>query len=111
MINKIQSILSRKPKRMATEDFSSPTFINAKLLEAHAVNCGCGYIAIPTGEKGDTYKCVKCAEPANGPRYNFGQRDTNKQSSFNPAPKSSNELLNIEFYNDAVELLKHKRRQ
>lgn len=110
MIKKIQSIFSRKPKRIATEDFSSPIFINARLLEAHAVNCGCGYIAVPTGEKGNTYKCVKCNEPANGPKYNLGQRVIHYGASSNSLPKSPNELLNIEFYNDAVELLKHERR-
>lgn len=110
MIKKIQSLFSRKPKVMATEDFSSPIFINARLLEAHGVDCGCGYIAIPTGEKGDTYKCVKCNEPANGPKYNLGQRVVHYKASSNSLPKSPNEILNLEFYNDAVELLKHKKR-
>lgn len=99
----------RENKATIIEDLNSPIVINTKLLEASAVDCKCGSIAIPTGKVGDTYQCVRCGKQSRGPKYNLGQRVAN-DSSFNPLPKPTNQLLDMEFYNDTVELLKNKKR-
>ncbi len=109
MIKRIQSIFIRENRAEVIEDLSSPIIINAKLLVSHSVSCKCGSIAIPTGEIGETYQCIRCGKQPEGPRYNLGQIVAN-DSSFNPLPKPTNQLLHLDFYNDAVELLKRKKR-
>lgn len=109
MIKRIQSIFIRENKAAVIQDFSSPIIVNAKLLEAYSVSCKCGSIAIPTGERGETYQCIRCGKQPEGPRYNLGQRVAS-DSSFNPLPKPTNQLLHLDFYNDAVELLKRRKR-
>lgn len=109
MIKRIQSIFIRENRVTVIQDLSSPTVINSKLLETYSVSCKCGSIAIPTGERGETYQCIQCGKQPEGPRYNLGQIVAD-DSSFNPLPKPMNQVLHLDFYNDAVELLKRRKR-
>lgn len=110
MLKKVRSIfLNKKNSKVVGKTSSSPVMVNVKLLEGHAVHCRCGSLAIPTAERGDTYQCIRCGKQPEGPKYNLGQREI--VSGCNLPPKSDTQLLNMEFYDDAVELLKRKRIQ
>lgn len=107
MIKKIQSLFIRKHKKSITENLSSPILINIKILETYSIQCRCGSLEVPTGERGVSYQCIRCGkQPSEGPKYNFGQRALTNE--LNRAPKKDSEILHMKFYEDAIDIMKQK---
>ena len=79
----------------------------AKLLESHSVICHCGGIAPPMAQTGYTYRCIRCNKTTHSIDYNLGNRTPS--SSFNVASKTSSQILNMNYYDEAIRLLKTKR--
>lgn len=106
MIKKIRSVFARKYKESIPE-ILSPTLINVRLLETYSIRCSCGSLAVPIGERGVSYQCIRCGkQPSEGPKYNLGQRTLTNQ--LNLAPKKDSQILHIDFYEDAIDIMKQK---
>lgn len=104
---KLLSIFSSKPKKTVTYDLNNPVIKNANILKNNAVNCRhCGSIAIPIEKKGKSYRCIQCDKQQTGISYNFGDRDVTHKS-LNVAPKGAHQLIDITYYDDAVNFIKN----
>lgn len=77
---------------------------NAELLKKTASTCRCGGLAPPTQEAGYTYKCIICNKSFDSISYNLGPRP--QGDVFNASPKAPSQLLHMEYYSEAVQLLK-----
>lgn len=82
---------------------------NAELLKKTASTCRCGGLAPPVKATGHTYQCILCDKSFDSISYNLGPRL--QRDVFNASPKTPSQLLNMDYYNEAVKLLKteHKR--
>lgn len=101
----LNSMFSYKSRAKPTTDVSSAILINVNLLRHHNITCHCRSMAIPIGVQGNEYRCVKCDNRIIGINYNFGNRDTN-DISLNILSKDANQLLDMTYYNDAIDFLK-----
>lgn len=79
----------------------------AELLKSHAVLCSCGDIAPPIATAGYIYRCIKCDKTIYSLNYNLGERLPT--DSFKIAPKAPSQILNMEYYEEAIRLLKVKK--
>ena len=79
----------------------------AELLKSHAVICHCGGIAPPMAQTGYIYRCILCNKTSHGINYNLGNRTPS--SSFKVAPKKPSQILNMNYYDEAIRLIKAKR--
>lgn len=103
-------IFSKKvEQRYANDEPNNPVRHNAELLKKTASTCRCGGLAPPIKATGHTYKCLLCDKSFDSISYNLGPRA--QRDTFNASPKIPSQLLNMEYYNEAVHLLKteHKR--
>lgn len=76
----------------------------ANLLTTVSVTCRCGGLAVPTEKQGKIRKCVRCNVQFVSSNYNLGgTRPTHEHKS---APFFFYDGLNMDYYDDAVRLLK-----
>ena len=78
-----------------------------ELLKNHAVICSCGGMAPPMAKTGYTYRCIRCNKILRSTDYNFGDRMAS--NSFKVAPKKPSQILNMNYYDEAIRLIKAKR--
>lgn len=79
----------------------------AELLKSHAMLCNCGGIAPPIATAGYTYRCIKCDKTLYSLNYNLGERLPT--DSFTVTPKAPSQILNMNYYEEAIGLLKAKK--
>lgn len=76
----------------------------ANLLTTVSVTCRCGGLAVPTEKQGKIRKCVRCNVQFVSSNYNLG--GTRPAHESNSAPFFLYDGLNMNYYDDAVRLLK-----
>ena len=76
----------------------------AILLRQCAVTCSCGAPAPPIQQKGNKYQCIICYRRIRRNDYNLGYR--NRDSNSIALPKISSQILDVNYYDDAISLLK-----
>ena len=105
IIRVFQSALGIQAKANIIEnEMHNLTGITADILKYNAISCRCGSIRIPTGEVGNTYKCINCSKESIKNKYNLGDRS--KDDSLNISPKKPNQVISMDHYDAAVRLLK-----
>ncbi|WP_352336275.1 hypothetical protein [Psychrobacter sp. 16-MNA-CIBAN-0192] len=101
----IQSLFSSSSEQIERKfEPNSLARQNANLLKNTAMICHCGGIAPPTGETGYTYKCIRCSKTSRSIDYNLGNRTLTDGSMV--APKAPSQILNMEYYDEAIRLLR-----
>lgn len=91
-----QRYADNKPNHLA--------YHNVELLKKTASTCRCGGLAPPIKRSGHTYRCILCDKSFNSISYNLGHR--RQRDVFNASPKIPSQLLNMDYYDEAVKLLK-----
>ena len=76
----------------------------AILLKQCAITCSCGAPAPPIQQKGDKYQCIRCYKKICHINYNLGYRNRDRNSI--ALPKISSQILDVNYYDDAISLLK-----
>ena len=98
-------IFSKKvEQRYADDEPNNLVRHNAELLKRTASTCRCGGLAPPIKTTGHTYKCILCDKSFDSISYNLGPRL--QKGAFNASPKTPSQLLNMDYYNEAVKILK-----
>lgn len=94
-------------ERHGKEELFEPSVCTAaNILRNMALNCPCGSLSIPTKQKGDVYRCIRCSKDTAGHAYNFSRSSYIVQSS-----KPDEPFFDMEFYDAAVALLICDRRK
>lgn len=104
---KLLSMFSRKIK--PTIDVSTPILININILRHYNITCRCKSMAIPIGVRGNKYQCIRCDEQVIGRNYNFADRYVTDEY-FNILSKDSSQLIDMIYYDDAVNFLKNEKK-
>ncbi|TXD96842.1 hypothetical protein ES754_07330 [Psychrobacter frigidicola] len=100
-----QFLFSRKAEQEYTEyDPDNLTQHTADLLKRNASMCRCGGLAPPIEEKGHIYRCVRCNKEFSNISYNLGRRQ--RKELLNALPKNSSQLIDMDYYDTAIILLK-----
>ena len=107
---RLKSAFGYKPKVNYAADISNPVLINARLLTDHSVTCRCGSMAICTESKGEKYQCIGCGKQLTGSSYNLGLREVN-HDSLSLLPKDASHVIDMGFYEDAVNLIKKENKR
>lgn len=103
----IQSLLSNQAKSSnITNQFSSSIRTTANILRNNSATCRCGDITIPTEKVGCLYKCIRCDKTYFATNYNLGRRQS--PNTLVISPKDSGKIINMDYYDDAVKLLKEE---
>ena len=96
--------------KIDTENERSDSVRNtARLLKQNASTCRCGAPAHPIEQKGNKYKCIRCHKQFHNLNYNLGCR--NQDSSPTILPKNSSQILDMNYYDDAIKLLKSRHKK
>ncbi|WP_201530041.1 hypothetical protein [Psychrobacter frigidicola] len=83
----------------------NPIRINANILKRSAIFCQCGSLQIPIEKEGNIYECIKCHKRSTRNNYNLGQRHYDP-NHLKILPRDSSLVINMDYYDDAVRLLK-----
>lgn len=104
ILRKIKRLFKINTKRVYVESKpDNPVNATANMLRYSASTCRCGSLAFPTGQKGNEYKCIRCHEKMHSISYNLGFRDRDSNST--ASIKTPSQILNMDYYNDAIKLL------
>lgn len=104
ILRKIKRLFKIKTKRAYVESKpDNPVDATASILRNSASTCRCGSLAFPTEQKGNEYKCIRCHKKIQNTCYNLGFR--NRDSSSTASIKIPSQILNMDYYNDAIKLL------
>lgn len=87
-------------KNIAVSNPNASARIAADTLKHMSITCRCGEISIPAELVGDTYKCIRCHKEKVNSKYNL----TKRKFPYNP-------LINMEFYDAAIILLKKDKKK
>lgn len=104
ILRKIKRLFKIKTKRFRVKSKpDSPVDAAASILRNIATTCRCGSLAFPTEQKGNEYKCIRCHKKMQRIDYNLGFR--NRDSSSTASIKKPSQILNMDYYDDAIRLL------
>ena len=110
--NKVKSYVldNNEVSKNNTENEESNLVCNtAEILKQHASTCHCGAPAHPTEQKGNKYKCIRCHKQFRNLSYNLAYR--NQDNSPAILPKNSSQILDMNYYDDAIKLLKSRHKK
>lgn len=78
-----------------------------RLLLQNAIVCSCGGMNVPIATTDDEYRCLHCDHLIKNRRYNLGYRESKDTLT---CPKTNESVLNMQYYEAAIELLKTRNR-